>query len=201
MSNPAKALKKAVKAVVVVAAVVGIAYLALPALTGGAAAGASTAAASTGSFTAGSTALAAGGGGVAATTAATGAATAGTGLLGAIGSGAAKVGAAVTGASPMVKLGLIQAGSQALAAGMAPEEQTEAERLQDQLNVYHSQPFEARSYTTVPSGAGSSYTPNAGLATAPTSQYTPNAGTEAASTPSGLLGRYNPNTRQWEQAS
>ena len=195
MSNPAKVFKKVVKAVLVVAVIAAIAYVALPALSGaGAAGGASTAA--TGSFTAGASTVAATGGSAAAGAAATGA---GTGLLGTLGAGAAKVGAAVSNASPMVKLGLINAGSQFVAGAMAPEEQTAAEQTQDMLNVYHSQPRESRTYSTSvgQDQTQAGYVPQAGMVSQPTSQYTPTAGTAAQT---GLLGRYNPETRKWESA-
>ena len=200
MSNPAKALKKLVKIVLVVAVIAAVAYVALPAISSamgaGAAAGGSAATTAVGSTAAGGAAAAAGGAATAATAGT--AAAAGGGLLSGVGS-------AIAGASPLVKLGLIQAGTQFAAGAMQPEEQTQAEMLQDQMNVYHSQPSSVINFGTSgqqlqPAQAG--LVSQAGMNSEPVSQYKPQA---TAASPglvsqSSTLGRYNPETRKWEQS-
>lgn len=189
MSNPAKVLKKAVKAVVIVAAVVAVAYIALPALAAGGGAAAATTASTTAAAVGGSAIT--GAGAMGAGVAATGTTAAGGGLLGTLGAGAKALGSAVAGADPMVKLGMIQAGSQAVAGAMTPEPETAADQLQAQQNVIQNNPVGVRDFSI----AGQPQQAQAGLVQ---QQYTPVVQT-AQRPNAGLLGRYNPQTRKWEQ--
>ncbi len=189
MSNPAKTLKKAVPVIIAVAAIAVTAGALAPVI-----AGAGGAAAAGGVAAAGGTAATAGvmGGTVASgAAAATGAAASG-GLLsgagGALLAGAGKIGSAVAGASPMVKLGLINSASGFIQGAMTPEPQTAAEERAEMMALQHSQEQGVRNYDVAGGQVGYAAPAQAG-----TADYQPAAQSR------GLIGRYNQDTKQWER--
>ncbi|WP_299085209.1 hypothetical protein [uncultured Paraglaciecola sp.] len=188
MSNPVKKLKKNFKKIVKAVIVAAVVFAAFPAIAGVVSAGGAAAGASTvGSLTAaqGITGSIAGAGLVGGSAGAA----AGGGLISAMGSGLASVGGAIKGASPLVKMGLIQTGGQMLQGAMTPEPQTAAEMEAERLAVYHNQPTQARSFSAQPTGF---IAPQVGVQ----SQF---AQPQQAQTPRAVA-RVNPATGLFERA-
>jgi len=185
MSNPGKTLKKAVPAIIAVAAIAVTAGAIAPAVAGafGAGGAAAGATAGVGSLAAASVptglSAAATGGGLGGLLASGGSLLAG---------GAMKAGAAIAGASPMVKLGLINAGSSFIQGAMTPEPQTAAEAQAEMMALQHSQEQGVRNYDVAGGQVGYAAPAQAG-----TADYQPAAQSR------GLIGRYNNETKQWER--
>jgi len=223
ISDEWKRVDEGVRNVVTVQAVIAATLLTAGAAAGPAAAaggaGGAGAAAGIGSIPGAASAGMSGGGALlsaanagAAGTAAAGAAGGG-GFLAGIGSsiagGASSVGSAIGGANPLVQAAMLQTGGQMLAGAMAPEPERQVDVLREQQRIasQRGMPSLGGGYlgASPPMPAGSQ---PSGAVTTPQPSPEPlrfastysDSGTEMPM-PNDTVGRFNPRTFRWENAS